>query len=137
MLRASRQRGNKNKETEPNRQAAKPETLTYLAVVAVVPGSAGALVDRGQIALLHRRLHRRQNLCASRLCSQGLQAVEVVRHQHSRAPRVAACRLAVAAVLRRLVAAHVRHILRTVGQVRRLARRAVPPLCAGPAVQAR
>ena len=121
----------------PKSTSGKKTRDAYLAVVAAVPDTAGALEDWGRIALLHRRLHRRQNLSASRLCSQGLPAVEVVRHQHCRAPRVAACRLAAATVLRWLVAALVRHIARTVGQVRRLARRAVPPVCAGPAVQAR
>ena len=39
-------------------------------------------VDWGRLALLYRPLHRRQNLSASRLCSQGLPAVEVARHGH-------------------------------------------------------
>jgi hypothetical protein len=108
-----------------------------LAIVAAVPGSASALIDRGRVTLLHRPLHRRENLSVSRFCSQGFAAVEVVRHQHSRAPGVAARRLTAAAVLRRLIAALVRHSVRTVGQVGRLACPAVTPLCAGPAVQAR
>ena len=109
MFRAGR-RG--NKETEIDKRQKRE---TYLAVVAAVPGTAGALVDRGRIALLHRPLHRRQNLSVSWLCSQGLAAVEVVRYQYSRAPMVAARRLATAAVLRRLVAALARHIVRTAG----------------------
>ena len=81
----------------------------------------------GSFTLLHHPLHRRQNLSTSQLCPQGLPAVEVVRHQYSRAPRVAARRLAAAAILRRLIAALACHSVRTVGQVRRLARRALPP----------
>ena len=105
------QTDSQSQETRPNqnRQAAKRETPTYLAVVATVPGSAVALVDWGRLALLHRPLHFRQNLSVPRLCSQGLPAVEVVRHQHSRASGVAISWLAATAVLCRLVATLARH----------------------------
>ena len=101
----------KSQETRPNQnqQAAKREAPTYLAVVATVPGSAVALVDWGRLALLHRPLHFRQNLSVPMLCSQGLPAVEVVRHQHSRASGVAVSWLAATAVLCQLVATLARH----------------------------
>jgi hypothetical protein len=80
MFRAG-QRG--NKETEIDKRQKTRDA--YLAVIAAVPGTAGALVDRDRIALLHRPLHRCQHLSVSRLCSRDAGLVPSERDAVARA----------------------------------------------------